>query len=790
MADATELDPTLGGMAGFEALAHSLREHGLGLILDIVPNHMGIGPDNPWWWDVLEHGRSSRYAGFFDIDFDRDPDGKLVLPTLGSPLDEILSKGELKLKRDEAKGGLVLAYYDTPFPLAPGSAKGLDPERVDEGAMRRLLDAQAYRLAFWRESERRNYRRFFDIGELAGLRIELPEVFEATHALIFDLVERGLVQGLRVDHVDGLADPKGYLDRLQDRLRHITRSDQPFYVLVEKILVGEERLPADWPVAGTTGYEFANQVLGLLVDPEGIDPLERLRAEMTGEPDPFPAVVDRAKRLVLEKLFAGELNVLAEKAHRLLDLPQDAAKAAITELLVAFPVYRTYRRDEPLGAADRAVLERAVAAARSRLEGEKAAALDRVLSLIEGDQDAERQAWVTGFQQLSGPVMAKALEDTAFYRFPRLLALNEVGGEPDARGVAPDAFHAMNAERLAEWPHTMLGTATHDTKRGEDTRARLAVLSEVPEAWAEAVRGWRGLNAAVRPASLHPKDEYTLYQALVGVWPEGLEPGDEAALAALRGQADVRVRGYLAKALREGKERTSWLDQDAGYEEEALGFVDALFDPARSRPFLDGLRDFVNRVAPAGHANALAQLLVKLTAPGVPDVYQGTELWDLSLVDPDNRRPVDWRAREDLLDDGRQGDPARDWVGGAIKMRVLARTLAFRRQQPELYAVGDYLPLALEGEKAGHAFAFARRQGGLVAVTLVGRHQAALLDPGRPPPAPPERWGDTALVLPEDLAGTAFEDRLTGATLATAGRRLPLRRALAALPVALLVAGG
>ena len=777
-------------MAGFEALAHSLREHGLGLILDIVPNHMGIGPDNPWWWDVLEHGRSSRYAGFFDIDFDRDPDGKLVLPTLGFPLDEILSKGELKLKRDEARGGLVLAYYDTPFPLAPGSAKGLDPERVDEGAMRRLLDAQAYRLAFWRESERRNYRRFFDIGELAGLRIELPEVFEATHALIFDLVERGLVQGLRVDHVDGLADPKGYLDRLQDRLRHITRSDQPFYVLVEKILVGEERLPADWQVAGTTGYEFANQVLGLLVDPDGIDPLERLRAEMTGEPDPFPAVVDRAKRLVLEKLFAGELNVLAEKAHRLLDLPQEAAKAAITELLVAFPVYRTYRRDEPLGAADRAVLERAVAAARSRLEGEQA---DRPRPGAVADRGRPgRRAPGLG-DGLPAALRARHGEGARGHRLLPLPAPpRPQRGRRRARRARRRAGRVPRDERRAAgaWPHTMLGTATHDTKRGEDTRARLAVLSEVPEAWAEAVRGWRGLNAAVRPASLHPKDEYTLYQALVGVWPEGLEPGDEAALAALRGQADVRVRGYLAKALREGKERTSWLDQDAGYEEEALGFVDALFDPARSRPFLDGLRDFVNRVAPAGHANALAQLLVKLTAPGVPDVYQGTELWDLSLVDPDNRRPVDWRAREDLLDDGRQGDPARDWVGGAIKMRVLARTLAFRRQQPELYAVGDYLPLALEGERAGHAFAFARRQGGLVAVTLVGRHQAALLDPGRPPPAPPERWGDTALVLPEDLAGTAFEDRLTGATLVTAGRRLPLRRALAALPVALLVAGG
>ena len=644
-----------------------------------------------------------------------------------------------------------------------------------------MLERQAYRLTFWRDSEERNYRRFFDIGELGGLRVEVPEVFEAVHALIFDLVKRGHVQGLRIDHVDGLSDPKGYLVRLQKRLKEITGSAEPFYVVVEKILSGDEPLPPDWPVAGTTGYEFLNQVLGLLVDPAGLEPLERLRAEMTGEPASFPEVVDKAKRLVLEKLFAGELKVLGQKAEKLLDLPETDVTAAILELLVAFKVYRTYRRQEPLSRTDRAVLDRAFGAAGERLTGGAATALARLRTLFEEEPDEARQGWLNGFQQLSGPVMAKALEDTAFYRFPRLLALNEVGGEPDAHGVTPEKLHALNMERLERWPHTMLTTATHDTKRGEDARARLVVLSELPEEWAAAVRGWRGQNAAIRPDGLHPKDEYTLYQALVGVWPLDLRPTDSEGLKALY----ERGQGYIIKALREGKERSSWLDQDQTYEEAALGFARALLDPEQSRDFLTGLARFVERIAPAAAANALAQLLIKLTAPGVPDTYQGTELWDLGLVDPDNRRPVDWQAREAMLD-----DPPADWISGAIKLRVMARALAFRREVPALYGAGDYLPLQLTGAAAEHAFAFARRQGDSIAVTLVGRHLARLIQPGETPRIDPAGWRDTALLLPEPFTDAALHDRLTGTRHAATGGRLLLGPALADLPVALLVGGG
>lgn len=772
VADANELDPTLGGMPAFEAMAEALRGRGMGLIVDIVPNHMGVGADNPWWWDVLKHGRDSAYAGYFDIDFDRDPDGKLVLPVLGSPLEEILEKGELKLTHDEERGERVLAYYDTPFPLKPGS---------EEGDVRAVLERQAYRLTFWRESEKRNYRRFFDIGELGGLRVELPDVFEATHALIFDLVKRGLVQGLRIDHVDGLSDPKGYLVRLQQRLKEITGSPDPFYVVVEKILSGDEPLPPDWPVAGTTGYEFMNQVLGLLVDPAGLEPLERLRAEMTGEPAPFPDVVDRAKRLVLEKLFAGELDVLVEKAERLLSHPAAELRAAIIELLVAFPVYRTYRRREPLSRTDRAVLDRSFSRAGERLTGSDKAALTALRGLLEGELDEARQGWLNGFQQLSGPVMAKALEDTAFYRFPRLLALNEVGGEPDAHGLTPEALHALNTERLERWPRTMLGTATHDTKRGEDARCRLAVLSELPEEWSAAARGWRAQSAPIRPERLHPKDEYTLYQALVGAWPHDLRPTDADGLKALCG----RVQGYLTKALREGKERTSWLDQDQEYENAVLDFAAALLDPARSGDCLTGLSRFVARTAPAGMANALAQLLLKLTSPGVPDIYQGTELWDLSLVDPDNRRPVDWQLREKVL-----AQPSADWASGAVKLEVMAKALAVCREMPALFAAGDYLPLQLAGPRAEHAFAFARRQGDGIAITVVGRHLARLIEGGDQPRIEPARWEDTALILPEPFANAALRDRLRDTRHTASNGRLALAAILAELPVALLTGGG
>ena len=576
VANANELDPTLGGMPAFEKMAAALRAHGMGLIIDIVPNHMGVGPDNPWWWDVLKHGRESAFAGFFDIDFDRDPDGKLVLPVLGSPLDEILEKGELKLAQDDARGETVLAYYDTPFPLAPGSEKA--------GDIRRVLERQAYRLTFWRDSEERNYRRFFDIGELGGLRVEVPEVFEAVHALIFDLVKRGHVQGLRIDHVDGLSDPKGYLVRLQKRLKEITGSAEPFYVVVEKILSGDEPLPPDWPVAGTTGYEFLNQVLGLLVDPDR----PRAAGAPAGRDDGRAGIVPGGGR---QGQAAGPREAVRGRAQ---GPGPEGGKAPGSAGDGCHGGDRSScwwpsRSTAPTAARSRSAVPTVpcstVPSARAgeRLTGGAATALARLRTLFEEEPDEARQGWLNGFQQLSGPVMAKALEDTAFYRFPRLLALNEVGGEPDAHGVTPEKLHALNMERLERWPHTMLTTATHDTKRGEDARARLVVLSELPEEWAAAVRGWRGQNAAIRPDGLHPKDEYTLYQALVGVWPLDLRPTDSEGLKALY----ERGQGYIIKALREGKERSSWLDQDQTYEEAALGFARALLDPEQSRRLPD-----------------------------------------------------------------------------------------------------------------------------------------------------------------------------------------------------------
>lgn len=806
VADPTRLDPALGGEAGFAELAKTARRHGLGLVVDIVPNHMGVGPDNPWWWDVLRHGRSSRYAGFFDIDFDRDPEGRLVLPVLGSPLEEAVRKGEIGIENDPERGGPVLVYYTQRFPLHPAS--GI-PQDADPESLLRLIAGQPYRLVPWTEgASSRNYRRFFNIDELAGLRVEIPEVFEAAHALILELVAKGQVQGLRVDHVDGLADPKAYLERLQRRLKEVRAhpaepagpgargAEAPFWVVVEKILVGEERLRQSWPVAGTTGYEVMNAILGVLIDPAGLGPLEDLRAEATGEPEPFATVVDAAKRLVLKELFPGELAVLAQKAREITGLPEDALGAALTELVVAFPVYRTYRRppsgkeSAPLEQADAVVLEQAFGAAGPQLQGAARDALERLRELIETEPDAARQAWVQGLQQLTGPVMAKALEDTAFYRFPRLLALNEVGGEPDAPGLTPARFHDLQIERQRTWPFTLLATATHDTKRGEDARMRLAVLSEIPDAWARAVRAWREVNAAIRPAELHPKDEYTLYQTLLGVWPADLGPTDAEAL---KGLAE-RVQGWLVKALREGKERSGWAPPNEAYERAALGFAADLLDASKSLPFLAAFREFVDRVAAAGAVNGLSQLVLKLALPGVPDIYQGTEGWDLALVDPDNRRPVDWAARRRRLNDARPwAELLTGWPDGALKARVMRHGLRLRREYPDLFTLGAYRPLAVEGPLAAHALAFARTHGNDVAVAVVARHVAGLLGDPRQPLPDPLRWADTALVLPEDLLGRAsgspgaLTDAFSGAGLVpdTAGR-LPLADVLARLPVALL----
>ncbi|HEX6012894.1 MAG TPA: malto-oligosyltrehalose synthase, partial [Geminicoccaceae bacterium] len=780
--DPNRLDPELGGEADFLALCETLKAHGLGLLLDIVPNHMGIGPDNPWWWDVLKRGRESRYARFFDVDFARDPDGKLVLPVLGGPFEEMLGRGELKLDQDHATGEPVLTYYDERFPLARGASSG----GVDD--FERLIAAQPYRLVFWREgTERRNYRRFFNIDQLAGLRVEEPDVFEASHRLILDLARRDLIQGLRVDHVDGLTDPKAYLERLRHRLAEVRPDAAPFYVVVEKILVGEEQLPEDWPVAGTTGYEFMNEALNLLVDRRGLEPLATLAAELSGEAAGYPELVRAAKRQVLEQLFAGELGVLGERAAKLCSLDRDAARAALRELLLAFPVYRTYGGTS-WRAADAGVLERSFAEAGDRADAGTKAALACLERLLGSPLDNESRTFLWGLQQLSGPLMAKSVEDTAFYRYPRLLALNEVGGEPDARGLEPEEFHRLAAHRLERWPGSLLATATHDTKRGEDARARLAVLSELPDAWAAEVRAWRDLNARHRRGSpaIHPKDEYTLYQTLVGVWPAGLDPTNAGGVAALR----ERLEGWLTKALREGKERSDWNAPDHAYEEAAQGFLREILAPS-SGEFVGALAAFALRIAPAGVANGLAQLLLKLTAPGVPDIYQGTELWDLSLVDPDNRRPVDFAARERLLgSETPLEELLRDWPSGGIKHRVLARGLALRAHCPDIFAQGQYQPLAVEGPCNRNTVAFARILGKRIAVTVAGRQLGRWLDGAPLPLVPPEAWGDTAVVLPQPWAGLRLTDQLTAAAAEPQdGGRLPLAVLLSRCPVALLSGG-
>ena len=742
--DPNRLDPALGGEAGFLALRRVLDAHGLGLILDIVPNHMGIGRANAWWWDVLRHGSDSHYAGFFDIDFAADPDGKLVLPVLGAGLDEVLARGELRLVQEDGED--LLAYFDERFPLAPGTAADGDVEAV--------LAAQHYRPVGWREgAARRNYRRFFNIDQLPALRIEDPEVFEAGHALILDLAARGLIEGLRIDHIDGLTDPKAYLERLRHRLAEVRGDARPIYLVVEKILVGEETLPDSWPVAGTTGYEFMNEVLRVQVSGSGLAELAAVAERFTGEPQDFPSIAKSAKAEVLERLFAGEAAALARDMAKACGLAAGTAADLVRRLLVNMPVYRTYVGAEGWSVRDLAVLEEVLERAASGADDATQAALGQLERRLAG-QDGEIADLLRALQRLSGPVMAKAVEDTSFYRYHRLLALNEVGGEADSPAWTPDDFHRRAAWRREHWPDTMLATATHDTKRGEDARARLAVLSELPAEWERATTAWRAHNSGL--AAIRTADEYALYQSLVGAWPTDLRADDYAGLAAL---AD-RLEGWLLKALREGKQRSDWNDPDQDYERRAVGFLRGSLAPGGA--FAAEVAAFVARLAAPAQANSLGQLLLKLTAPGVPDIYQGTELWDGSLVDPDNRRPVDFA---DLA--SREGPP---------KLALIEQVLRLRTDHPHLFSRGSYRPLSAAGRHAHAVLAFARVHGTEVAVTLTTRLTALRGD----------RWDDTALVMPGEWHGRGWQDRLQGGPVRLDGDRVLLDPLLGTSPVALL----
>jgi (1->4)-alpha-D-glucan 1-alpha-D-glucosylmutase len=707
--DPTKASAALGGPEGFNRLAQQLKDAGLGLVVDIVPNHMGIAVPaaNPAWWDVLRLGRASPYARFFDIDWDRAPIMVPVLADAGAVADLTIAGGQL-------------AYHDLRFPIAPGTEGGT-PQQVHE--------RQHYRLADWRRANSElNYRRFFDITTLAAVRTEDPEVLAAAHAAVLSWVTAGRVTGLRVDHPDGLADPGAYLRRLAAGAPSAWR-------VVEKILGPDERLPAAWPVDGTTGYDALRLVGGLFIDPDGEPALTAFAAAECGDQN-LTEMEYAAKRWVAEHILRAEIRRIARVAARA--STDEQIEPAVIELLAAFPVYRSYLADgEP------AALYAAAAEAATR-QPDLAPTIGALVRQMTGDPDGELAERV---QQTAAMVMAKGVEDTVFYRYNRFIALNEVGGDPARFGVPPDEFHRRAA--AGRHPHSMTALSTHDTKRSEDVRARLAVLSELPGEFADAVRRW-----SARAGLPEPTLNLLAWQSLVGAWPITQE----------------RLGTYLEKASREAKIATSWTEPNPDFDAAVAAWPKTVMSDDQ---LAADVADFVARVRPAGWSNSLSQKLVQLAMPGVPDLYQGSELWDLSLVDPDNRRPVDFTHRRELLariDAGWR--PGVD-ESGAAKLLVVARTLRLRRDRPDLF--DGYRALTAQGPAAGHVVTFARGGDRLVAVTT--RLPLTLQRTGG--------WRETVLPLPEGPG--EWTDVLTGQTV-PAGP-VPLDRLLSHYPVALLIAG-
>jgi len=813
--DHTQLNPELGGEAGFEKLSEALRRDDLGLILDFVPNHVGVHyADNPWWLDVLEWGPASPHAVSFDIDWDQLPyrkRGGVLLPILGSSYGEALERGEIALRYDAAEGSFSCWYFEHRLPIAPerygevlrmivreanaassdagqrmlqlGSRyRGLrHPDRkeapdfkaelkgiagaeeiITRGlaayragadraaptlALHHLLERQHYKLGHWRlASSDINYRRFFDVNTLAGLRVEDAGTFEASHRLVRTLIAEGRLQGLRLDHIDGLRDPAQYFVRLRRLIREAQGDEvRPFYVLIEKILGEEEKLPAFAGVHGTTGYEWMNVITHLLVDPKGLDALDEIWRQISNQPPRLAPVLLEAKRRVLETLLTSEFTVLSRLLARIAsghystrDYSADSLRQALELYALHFPVYRTYLTTAPPSGHDRALISQTIDRARADWFAADDGIFDFLrdtltMDLIKRQSATHSPPRVRRFalkvQQFTGPLMAKSLEDTAFYRYHRLLALNEVGGDPSAPGLPIAAFHARMQRRASSWPHGMTATATHDTKRGEDARARLMTLTEIAGEWTSAAARWKVLNAPylVTSAKLRAPSvtaEYMLYQTLLGAWP--IEGPD--------GSFVERIQAYALKAAREGKEETSWLNPNEAYEEGLRSFIGRILDPSASPEFLESLARLARRVALMGALNSLAQLTLKATLPGVPDFYQGTEFWDLSLVDPDNRRPVDFAGRSLALSNlqapGWQS-LARDWPDGRLKLAWTAHLLRLRAELADVFTYGDYQPLDVSGPHRDHVVAFARRRGKDAAVVAVARLFAPFSQGGR-----------------------------------------------------------
>lgn len=766
------VNPELGGEEAFRAMAAALRRHEIGIVLDIVPNHVAVGgDDNAMWLDLLRLGPASRYAGWFDVDFDSaDPalTGKVHAPFLGEPLEAVLAQGGLALEKGQGGTGYALRYGDNLFPIRPEDQAELDSQGQDAfrdpASLRALLSRQNFVLDHWRNAgDRINWRRFFDVTQLGAVRMDEPAAFAAAHAIPLRLYEEGLIDGLRIDHIDGLADPARYCRELRLELdaRQPRRPEDAApgraLLLVEKILAAGEELP-DWDVDGTTGYDFMNEVSALQHLEAAAQPLARSWAGISGRSPSFADEEVAARREILEHGFDGQrewlvaaLAELAAAERPDATITRAALRRGLTDVLVHLRVYRSYVTGEKNEAALEPALDKALAKALAQPYADRQA-LTLLREMLAGPVSAAsaglRSGLIRRFHQLSAPLAAKAVEDTAFYRYGRLLSRNDVGFDPAEFAMSPAEFHERMRRRAADWPRALLATATHDHKRGEDLRARLAVISEMPQEWDAAVREWRGLNQALRPQALAAGDEYMLYQTLLGAWPLELDPGDGAGLRMLA----ERVGGWWRKALREAKLHSGWAMPDEDYEAQAQGFLDALLDPARSDAFLASLYRLQSRIAPAGALNGIVQMALKCTLPGAPDIYQGTEFWDFSLVDPDNRRPVDYAARETaLVEDAPLAELCRSWRDGRVKQRLLRDLLQLRRQEPALFAAGRYEPVTVTGEGTGNILAFLRRhQGRAVLVCAVIHAETGMCDADAIAPQP-EWWADTQLVRPAGL---------------------------------------
>jgi (1->4)-alpha-D-glucan 1-alpha-D-glucosylmutase len=898
--DHSVLNPEIGTVEDFESFVAALHEHGMGQILDIVPNHMGVmGADNAWWLDVLENGQASSYAEYFDIDWEPLKDElqfKVLVPVLGDQYGTVLERGEFKLGFDADKGEFSIFYYQHRFPVDPkeyprilgnrlerleqklgpqdlqflelqsliaafnhlpgrreiepnkiaertrdkeihkrrlaslcaGSAEVLrfveenvyeisgtpgNPRSFDQ--LHEIIKTQAYRLAYWRvAADDINYRRFFDINDLAALRMENAATFEATHRLVLQLVIENQLEGLRIDHPDGLYDPAAYFRRLQGA------GEKSVYVVVEKILTGSERLPEGWPVHGTTGYEFSNLLNGLFVDSSSLPRMDRIYRSIVGRYD-FSELLYDCKKIVMHGALASELNVLANLLSRIAlsdrrtcDFTLNGLRDALTEVVANFPVYRTYITERDVSETDREYIDTAVNAAKRQSTASDTSVFDFVRDVLlarkgEGQSGPYRRSIVLcamKFQQLTSAVMAKGLEDTSFYRYHRLVSLNDVGGDPRIFGVNPAEFHRQIQERAHAWPHTMLATSTHDSKRSEDVRARINVLSEVPVLWRRRVRRWRELNHGKkrlvdgREAPTN-NDEYLLYQTLIGAWPICSEEASDRHF-------EERIRNYMLKAVREAKEKTSWANPNVEYENAIAAFVKVLLSPTASNEFLSDFVPFQTYISRIGMLNSLSQLLIKLTVPGVPDIYQGNELWDFRLVDPDNRGSVDYSLRKQLLHDlqkwaiGPEGEiqvHARELAesvrsesknDGRLKLYVTHRALQVRHQLRSLFQAGDYVPLSVNGEKADHLVVFARRHKNSAVLVVVPRLGARLLSEPANLPIGSEVWKDTRVELPCNIQAETFRNAFTSEDVLVEKRGdtkfFPAATLLANFPVALL----